>query len=331
MPGRGPLVSILTFCAHPALAYGTLLIFKTLRVGFPTARIEVFDNGSHPEVLGQIARAAEEAGAEFHALAPRHYADHYRWLLLEREHDGPLVILDPDIALWENVEQWEFGAALLAGRLIPQQRDGIKTLLPRLHPSLLWVPDVARLRGVIEQHAQGRKAWDGIGPSSEIRSGRIAFADTFAPLYAAFPEQCAAFDEDHLDCYDHLFFGSHLPLMDTATSAGFEKIREGHRAAARGDLASLRGIWRQQQEYFSAGRAGLESSRERASRLLPSIKAIQDWQGLAFSDEQLQAEVNSLLFKVAMQPRARLTRRAPSATSPASSSTPPAGSGTSSA
>ncbi|MEO6447712.1 MAG: hypothetical protein ABIO42_00555, partial [Burkholderiaceae bacterium] len=47
-------MTILTYCAHPALAYGTLLVFKTLRVGFPTARVEVYDNGSHPDVVGQI-------------------------------------------------------------------------------------------------------------------------------------------------------------------------------------------------------------------------------------------------------------------------------------
>ncbi len=73
-----PTVTILTYCAHPSLAYGTLLVFKNLRTGFPTARVEVYENGSHPEVREHIVRASADVGASFEALPPKHYADHFR-------------------------------------------------------------------------------------------------------------------------------------------------------------------------------------------------------------------------------------------------------------
>ena len=47
-------VFILTFCRNLDLFYGTKLIFETLRVGFPNAKITVVDNASLQKVRGEI-------------------------------------------------------------------------------------------------------------------------------------------------------------------------------------------------------------------------------------------------------------------------------------
>ena len=73
-----PTVVILTYCEHPSLAYGTLMVFDTLRVGFPTFNIVVIDNGSHPDVVPQIKNAAERARASFTPTERHNFIEHYR-------------------------------------------------------------------------------------------------------------------------------------------------------------------------------------------------------------------------------------------------------------
>ena len=292
-----PTVTILTYCAHPALAYGTLLVFKTLRTGFPTARVVVYDNGSHPEVKKQIEQAAADVGAEFHAVQ-KHYANHYEWLLLHREIDSKqLVILDPDVIFWENVEGWQFGDALIAGRLIPGIGESVVQVLPRLHPSLFWVPDWAALRQKILERSP---TWEFVGPDAEnVKGGRHLIMDTLAPLYREFTAQSFAFGEAQLDCYDHLFNGSHLPVLDMNQTSGFEAIRAGHEWAAVGDFASLRGIWRQQEAYFrSTERSTPLTGAQRQARLVPCAQEIQKLQGMECDADQLAGAMQGLMLKL---------------------------------
>jgi hypothetical protein len=290
IPARPPTVTILTYCAHPFLAYGTLLVFKSVRVGFPAARIEVFDNGSHPEVKERIRAAAAGIGAGYHDLAPRHYTEHYCWLLAEQTEFDSLVIVDPDVVFWSEVEHWQFADALMAGRLMPSRSTDLGMCLPRLHPSLLWVPDVARLRAQMAKSTQAIYAHDGFFTQrSNHIGGRAVFWDTLAGLYQAFPDQCHAFTESELDCYDHLFYGSHLPLTATVCGVGFDSIVDGHQAAATGNLEALRGIWRKQQAYFEQYQLLREecASDAIAAALTGSCRLVQRWQAMTYSDGEL--------------------------------------------
>jgi hypothetical protein len=63
-------VFILTFCRNLDLFYGTSLIFKTLRTGFPNARVTVTDNASLPETRAEIASLARQNDCIFHQLQP---------------------------------------------------------------------------------------------------------------------------------------------------------------------------------------------------------------------------------------------------------------------
>lgn len=260
-----PTVSILTYCAHPALAYGTLMVFKTLRVGFPSARVEVYDNGSHPEVREQIMRACADVDADFTSLTPRHWSKHITHQLLEREDDGaPLVMVDPDVAFWSSVEGWDFGDALMAGRLMREVQDGMILQRARLHPSMLWVPSLGGLREAMRP--------DEIAPRLDPRPGRLEFFDTLAVAHARLGPRCAAFTPDQLDCFDHLFFGSHLPAIDQNLTHHDSIIHRCHRAVAAGDLASIRGAWREQDHYF----AGRDFEPAIAVHDLPDLQLTDD-------------------------------------------------------
>jgi len=249
-----PLVTILTYCAHPALAYGTLLVFKSLRTGYPTADVEVFDNGSHPEVRDQIMADCQRVGATFTGIKPQSWVDHYKWLILERQHEAgrPLVILDPDVILWENCEGWEFTGSLLAGRRMRRIQAGPIIQHARLHPSHLWIHDVAALR-----EAMGTQANALISPAIVKLPDGLHFWDTFSRLYEEMVHWCHGFSDEKLDCFDHLFYGSHLPVIAAETTSSLDIIGRGHVYVATGNEDELRGIWRKQDEFFETGSTSL--------------------------------------------------------------------------
>jgi len=58
-------VAILTHCRREEFLYGSTLVFDTLRVGFPSARVTVVDNGSLVAVRSVLAEAARAVGAEY--------------------------------------------------------------------------------------------------------------------------------------------------------------------------------------------------------------------------------------------------------------------------
>ncbi|MEO5688338.1 MAG: hypothetical protein ABIR54_13340 [Burkholderiaceae bacterium] len=254
---------------------------------------------------GEIKRAAVDVGATFEALTPCHYGDHYQRLLLERElDDRPLVIVDPDVIFWEDIEGWEFGDALMAGRLIPEFREASFVSRPRLHPSLFWVPNVARLRAEVARKQEAFPAWDCIGPSPrQYGCTEEILLDTLAPLYEAFQAQCVAFDEQHLDCYDHIFHGSHWPINAGCEHPGFERFTADHLLAAAGQLAPLRGIWRAQQEYFDSDHACPRLERERMELALTMAKGLQSAQGLCSEGGELAQSLQLLMMRMAMMPR----------------------------
>ena len=286
---RQVTVHVLTFCSHPVFAYGSLLVFDTLRIGFPTARVEVVDNGSHADMVPRIRAAAESVGASFEARSRIHYADHWRDNLFSREwpdSGAPVVFVDPDCVFWSNCESWDFGDALLAGRLIPEIPAGPGRVdMRRLHPSHLWVPSITRFRAefaMLPTEAGGR--WDCIGPATESEGRVMRRFNTLAPLFHALRAGCAAFDESQLDAFDHLHMGSHL----TTTHGHWDALADAHRAAAEGDIGSLRGLWRRQNESFLSPAPPVPAPHGvRRPRI--TARDLRDWQRLAFTDAELDA------------------------------------------
>ena len=145
-------VFILTFCRKADLLYGSTLLFKTLRVGFPGAAVVVVDNASIPEARAEIAPLARDADCRFLQVegVPVEHHDFLSDVLEAMAGDdaprGPVVFLDPDVCLWSCCEGFAFDG-LMAGRFIrpfTMATTGA-LMLPRLHTSFLWVPDARRL------------------------------------------------------------------------------------------------------------------------------------------------------------------------------------------
>lgn len=263
-----PQVFILTFCDDPSTLYGATLTFNTLRVGFPHADVHVVDNASHPDTRPAIRQAAEQAGGTFTQLEQRiEHADFVRGLLFGQTEYNNVVLLDPDLLFWREVEHWKFDGALMAGRLIPTFQDSYCGSLThaRLHTSFLWLPDLVALRAKLAEAITPHTAQQVLGyefdpirpvilPSPEV----WVRWDTAASLYHAIKSDCHAFTDNELDSYDHLFCGSHLETVsDLLPTDEAARFRETHKLAVNNPRA-LKGIWREQQRYFLERAPGKE-------------------------------------------------------------------------
>jgi hypothetical protein len=248
-----PQVLILTYCREPSLlASGTLLVFRTLRVGFPTAAVTVIDNASLPEVRPAIREAAEAAGCEYVQRDPENsHAEFLREVILGPNYAGPVVLLDPDVIFWSDCEGWRI-RRLLAGRMLPEFMDEFTRCrtLARLHTSFLWIRDVTALRERVSALMTSYFEFDPFPPRMFAVDGAWYRGDTLAFLCGALPDEVQPFGEKELDAYDHLFCGSHLDLVLPEVPKETQTFLKWAHAQALADRSRLRGLWRQQEDYF---------------------------------------------------------------------------------
>lgn len=247
-----PKVFIVTWCREAELLYGSLLIFKTLRTGFPTAEVVVIENASPPELRGPIYDAAEAAGCVVQQLEQ----EKPHWAIVEEvatAHEGPTVILDSDLVFWTKVEDWTFGDALMAGRYLPEFADPFSDTLTfsRLHSSHLWFPRPEALREKLAYWRKWRPQAGSLFKPHMAPPGWWRW-DTASALFHALGEDAHRFTEAELDAYDHLFCGSHLPLVLPRMGQHWGKLMSDLHQTAQTDLASIRGVWRMQEEFFGS-------------------------------------------------------------------------------
>lgn len=253
-----PDVFILTYCRNPDLLYGSLLVFRTLRAGFPNARVQVVDNASLPEARAEIARLAKETGCAFRSLAEPGIA-HGRFIesTIAEVANGPdpgrrAVFVDPDVCLWRNCEELQFGG-LVAGLLVEAYNDEVMqcVTMPRLHTSFLWINEPAKLMQEITALRRIHIDFQPFLPYSAKLGDMWLRYDTGASLYAALAGQCVAFDPSHMDYYDHIYAGSHFDYWQGKHVDELQRMMEdAHAAAKAGDLAALKGLWRRQAEVW---------------------------------------------------------------------------------
>jgi hypothetical protein len=244
-------VFILTYCRSLGQLYGNLLTFSTVRVGFLDAEITVYDNASLEGARTAIRLEAKQVGASYEQLTTEMLHHDFLRSTIIRNPGARLVFLDPDLIFWSNVETHR-SDALMSGRLIPTFDDVYTGTLTyeRLHTSLLIVNDSTRLARTIADTESRYFDADLIAPRM-IFDGEWRRWDSMAQLYAVTRDQCEVFDADMLDRYDHLFCGTHLNLIRDRVAD--HALIDVHQAAKQAP-ASLRGLWRSQQEFFDQQR-----------------------------------------------------------------------------
>lgn len=243
-------VFILATCRKPELLPYTELVFKTLRIGFPTASVTVFLNGDVPESVKTIAGSV---GCSCTAIT----TIHHRWIeLLVSEQQEPFFILDTDVIFYESFEKFSFDGPL-AGWRIPEWDDGFSKSITRsrLHTSLLYI-DPVKVRSEIERWVHSFPNTD-FTPKANLfyplcasLNGRRYFNDTCSLLYHAIGGQ--EFSDKHLNSYFHFNFGtiSDVILFYIEPKQAEEWRQYRSKILANPELG--RGGWRHQIEYYAS-------------------------------------------------------------------------------
>ena len=244
-------VYILTWCQQAENLYGTTLVFKTIRTGFPNAHIHVVDNASLLFSRFHVQQLAKDNDAQFTQLERE--VPHYYFIeqILYEQDKGIAVFVDPDICFWTNVENWNF-STLIAGRLIPKHRCELSRCVthPRLHTSLLWINDVVALREAIQTLQAQFFEFSPFRPVMWKSDSIWHRFDTAASLYSALSSQAYQFTSKELDLYDHLFCGTHFKRVVSQLSPEYALKYEEIHTKIKSDHLALKGAWKMQEDYF---------------------------------------------------------------------------------
>jgi len=256
-------VFILTYCRNIKLLYGTLMLFDSLRMGFPNAEINVIDNVSLPQARVAIKEQCKKNNCSYHQLERNVRHEAFIESIVDNEQ-GTVIFLDPDISFWKSVEDWLFDKPM-AGRLIPKFLDEYSrtSTMPRLHTSFLWIQNTQSLR---ERINRIKNVWWNFAPWCPVtlkHDNEWVRYDTGASLYAAIKDEVHTFTEEELNAYDHLFCGSHidvvLPKMKPDDRTETVKLHQN----LLKDRNSLKGVWRRQEKYFA--KRAIENNPEHES------------------------------------------------------------------
>lgn len=251
-----PAVHILVTVRNPALLPMALLVFKTLRVGFPTAPVHVYSNGLGAKENLALTEAAQNIGANLTWLRP---TSHDLWVesLLQRER-SPFWICDPDMVFFDNVEKLfpANPAIKLAGRFEPgfAEEWTHSWHVERLHTCLMYLdPAALRTEQIIwlERHVPKIFPW---AETHFVRQHFIPrarqmplFYDTCAGLYHALGG--TAFDEPLNEAFEHLHCGSYSDLIGKCESLA--DLPAVH-AAVLADINNARGLRQAQDNYYQS-------------------------------------------------------------------------------
>lgn len=257
-------VYILAAVRNPALLEAALLVFKTVRIGFPTADVHIFGNALETFALQELKRASERVGASF-ANGPR--VTHDQWIeeMLQGQ-TGPFWICDTDLVFFDKVESWfgEKETAIFAGRLEPEfHEEWTRTChVERLHPALMWF-NTPLVR-------QAMRSWMGGIPSLwhsaqmnlvrqqfiPVQAEEPLFYDTAAGLWHAVGGR--PFTAEQNEAFEHLHCATYSDLVN---APGLKDLVTVHKQIFA-NPALARGMQREQAKYYE-----IRKRKEKANAL----------------------------------------------------------------
>lgn len=243
-------------------------VFRTIRVGFPTAEIVLVIGNTTPELRQEIIDAAKSHDVDptcNDEFATRPLFDVYESFI--QTENGRFFYCDTDIVFWDSIEARlrDFTRASMAGRFIPKFYDNFTrcVTMPRVHNCLLYV-DPYRLR------REMREFYDSLPPDTYytprpdlVRPTFVSavqeldgynkrtnyFYDTWAMAYNALPG-ATKFSESIDALFDHLNCGSIAHVI--GPSYGIDLAGQ-HRYLMQ-NPERFRGYWRKQRERYEAAR-----------------------------------------------------------------------------
>lgn len=245
-------VHILATCRKPELLPAALLVFKTLRLGFPLPPVVVYGNGLTASAAGEVQQAAAAAKASFNWIRP---TAHDVWLEhLIATQNNPFWICDTDLVFLGGIPEPAAGT-WLSGRFEPGFNEEWTRCwhAERLHTCLLYLDPVhlrAVMRSWLHQHVPPIFSHAGaefVRQHFVPRYGQTPmFYDTAAGLYAAFGG--TPFDAETDAAFEHLHCGTYSDLIGQCESL---KDLPAVHSAVLADPAAARGLRVQQEKYYA--------------------------------------------------------------------------------
>lgn len=245
-------VHILATCRRPDLLPYTLLVFKTLRTGFPTAAITVYLNSMNPMGTHSqtIVGEANKVGAQTMMVDTIHHC----WIegLLNTQEE-PFWILDTDVIFFDNIEQFTFTEAM-AGWRIPEFKDEFSGAITRarLHTSLLYL-DPKKIEAALLEYCKPlylssfTPQVNLVYPVVYPFKGKSYFCDTCSMLYHAIGGE--AFNDAQKDAFFHFNFGTISDLVMPRLRNHDEM--QVARQTVLNDPKLAKGLWRVQEMYYA--------------------------------------------------------------------------------
>jgi len=243
-------VFISAYCRKPELWPMTTLVFKTLRVGFPTAKVEVALNGDHTnEAMADLLCWVAHVEGRLTLAPDKSYGERIEELILTEAQ--PFVIADTDLVFYENMETAPWTGPL-HGCLVPEFRCPFSNArtAERLHTHLLYI-DAPAIRKLLAASYKGPHHHRLVPPLHPVMPALIpdkhrgpVFYDILAPLYHMIGGQ--AFTDEIRDRYCHANCGTISDLVGPAL--GFD-LTAAHKTIV--EIPSFgRGLWRRQDEWY---------------------------------------------------------------------------------
>lgn len=230
--------------------FGSICAFDTLRVGFPTADIEIFHSG-HIRILDEVTKVKGAVTSYIH-----HDFRHDEWIKqVIDENNGELVIVDTDMIFYQNVEvMLSIYPALIAGRFIPPYYNEVVKAdeVSRIHTSFMYIKSVARLKHHLAEVTSLQKPnfpFDPYAPFQLMLENKPVFYDTCANMFHMIPDNLKhKFDDAMLNTYTHLYCGTMLNFVASRINNS-DRLKK-HHFMAKENSNSVRGLWKEQQQYY---------------------------------------------------------------------------------
>ena len=243
-------VHIPIFCECEEGREGALLTLKTIRVGFPTAKVTAHWMGDY--ALSEVEDLCYKNHVNVVSSPSISRNGHLIAWLVATNQQG-FSVVDCDVVFFDNCENFETDA-LIAGEFIPPFHCPIANAVTysRLHTAFFVVPDPARLRKAIAKVYQTAFPkfcpFDPFSPVVTFQVREARFHDSCSVLYHAVGGY--SFDAAMLDKFEHVYSGTYahkLPwphskfikdvYTDPSKAKGFRKVMDGFFADRKAVIA----------------------------------------------------------------------------------------------
>lgn len=246
-------VHILTTCLNPELEASSLLVFRTIRTGFPTAEIKVYSNNLPPTTLAKLSALCESVGATIDLIGQSFSHDDWIEALINLQSE-PFWIVDPDVVFFGSVEK--FKCPMMGGRFEPQFEEEwtASTHMARLHTAVMYLDPVAIRCAIREWRSRHVPRIFPNAIASLVRqqfsclNGRTLFYDSTAGLYHAFGG--TPFTDEINSRFEHLHCGSYADIISQETES-LRGLVDLHKRLCH-DVESARGIRLEQDKYYKS-------------------------------------------------------------------------------